>query len=129
MSALRWQSFQLPDVDEEYVVVLAQYAWAGHLALPSRLALRTRLQEHLRAAEGLLGYSVWTALRRKCFYLLMVWANERARSNFGDPLPVETVEPEAHRTRKHQPTWALEWRIPSDLYPPTWHEPFRCSLT
>ena len=118
MAGLRWQSLVLPDVDREYVVALSQYAWLTHVATLGRLSLKRHLQEHLRAAHGLLGYSIWTVLRRKRFYVLAVWENEQARLSFGAPIPQQ------RHTRSDEPTWFIEWRITSELYPPTWHEAF-----
>ncbi len=123
MAGLPWQSFHIPELDREYVVALSQYAWETYAATASRLAFKRRLHDHLRAAHGLLGYSIWTALRRKRLYLLAVWETEQARINFGDPIPRETVRPGAAR-RADVPTWSLSWQIASDLYPPTWHEAF-----
>jgi len=122
MSALRWQSLQLPDLDREYMVALSQYAWSMHVATPWRLSLRRHLQAHLRAAHGLLGYSIWTELRRKRFYILAVWDSEQALINFGDPIPQPFIglAPRGANT----PAWTISWRITSELYPPTWHDAF-----
>jgi hypothetical protein len=122
MSTLHWQSLQMPDLDREYVVALSQYAWGTHVATLGRLSLKRHLQEHLRAAHGLLGYAIWTEVRHKRFYILAVWEDEQALVNFGDPIPQETVR--SMPPRADTPTWFLSWRIASELYPPTWHEAF-----
>jgi len=120
MPAHSWHSVQEPDLDREDVVALAQYAWASHLALPQQLMARRRLREHLQAAHGLLGYACWSALGRKRYYLLTVWETEQALVSFGAPLP-PAVQGGPPRVA---PTWIIQWAIPSDLYPPTWHEAF-----
>ncbi len=122
MPVLAWQSFRAADLDREYVVVLSKYAWPNLLAVPTALSLRARIQDHLRAAHGLLGYSIWTQLRRKRFYMLAVWENEQELANFADPIPPETVQ--QTRDSGVAPSWSVHWRITSDIYPPTWREAF-----
>jgi hypothetical protein len=122
MPGLPWKSSQPADLDGEYVAALSQFAWPTHFALANLLSLRARIRDHLGAAHGLLGYSIWSLLRRKRFYTLTVWEDEQALVNFADPIPQQTVG--ASYRPDEVPAWSIHWRITSDVYPPTWQEAF-----
>ncbi len=122
MPEVPWKSYRQVERGREYLVLLTELPLRSYWAIPRLLSFTRQVQQVLRRAPGLAGYSLLARPLRKQFWTLSVWEDEKALMAFVRGVPHRAVM--AALQSAMGPTRFIRWTIHGDSYPPAWEEAF-----
>ncbi len=124
---LRWKEHRVVDRDQEYFVFLSEIPFRSYTALGHFFVSKRKIVHQLRAARGLVGYSIVLRAFRRRFYTLSVWESEQALFDFAHEGPHLVAI--ARLQGELRPTRFVTWTISGKAYPPCWKDALaRCAV-
>ncbi|HEX8143874.1 MAG TPA: DUF3291 domain-containing protein [Pyrinomonadaceae bacterium] len=116
----KWKSFALADTEREYLALLSYLPLKRYRSIFGFLKYTSQIERQLRAARGLLGYSLQAQLLSRKFWTLSVWEDEAALMEFVYRLPhsevMTSLAPHMAQTK------FTRWTIKGYGMPPRWDE-------
>jgi len=123
MPTTPWVTFNRPDADREYLVLLSELPLRRFRDLGRLFWYNVQVQRQLKRTPGVLGYSLMARIFSKRFWTLSVWEDESALQRFVRSVPhgriVTALEGKMRQTR------FVRWSIRPSEFPPTWREAFK----
>ena len=115
MPAKPWVTFRRPDPEGEYIALLSELPLKRFRDLGEFLLYTWQVQNQLRSAPGLVGYSLKARVLTKRFWTLSVWEAEADLRQFVGQVPHSRV-----MTALGNKTHFLSWSIRGSQYHPSW---------
>jgi hypothetical protein len=117
-----WVTYRPPDPEREYHAILSELPMKRFRDLRTFFGYSFRIQDQLREAPGLVGYSLIARIFGKQFWTLSVWEDEAALRSF-------VAQPPHSRAMvalqgKMGRTQFVQWTLCGSDYPPPWSEAF-----
>jgi heme-degrading monooxygenase HmoA len=123
MAETFWRAFTKPASNREYVAVLTYLPLKSLWAVPQFFFYSRRIQNQLKSARGLIGYSLLAHLLAKRFWTLSVWEDDIALARFIHRQPHQEAMAVMHRFMAGSEI--IRWRVKGGAVPPTWSEAMR----
>jgi hypothetical protein len=115
---ISWKDFRGVRQDGEYLALLTFIRLKSVWMMPAFLLSGLHIQRQLSKSPGLIGYSFAGYLRRREFWTLSVWEDEKSLADFTEAPPHSTTM--SGFLRHRNASNFVRWRISGSEVPPKW---------
>jgi len=117
MPVVPWKTYESPTPGNRYLALISYLPLKHFRAIPKFFRFTSEIRRQLRAAQGLIGYSVEARPLARKFWTLSAWQDEQSLQDFVGALPHSRVMKDLapHMSKSQFAQWTVESKeIPLD---------------
>lgn len=115
-----WTALSNVDANREYQALLSYLPLKTYFAIPRFVLFSVQIQKQLRAAPGVIGFSLRAKPMSRKFWTLSAWEDEKALMDFVRKIPhgeaMKKLAPHMDRTG------FTRWKAPGSALPLKWED-------
>jgi len=116
-----WTTVRPVDPDKTYVAFTSRFALRSLLRVPAFIKHSLGIQRQVKAAPGVVGYSLGSDLLKLHFYTLSVWEDSGSLQSFAHALPHDGARA-AFAAAMRVPSIFVQWSVRGADLPVTWKD-------